>query len=200
MQGYVHQSNRVELNVRRALKKQDQVWKTQDGQSFASLTVACLPRKQAKLVETLNRLIRKGTERVPLGGVPFGGALLGRDDISRVQDHKAFEAISDDDKNPQLDPGRPKKVLILMSDTGGGHRASAEALKATFELEFGEEFEVSVCAFIFWLKEPLIETDSNHTTISSVPGMSIRLVLLFCMKISLKIHLVCISCTSIFLH
>ncbi|KAG6542394.1 hypothetical protein Mapa_016223 [Marchantia paleacea] len=143
--GYVNQSNRVELNVRRARKKQDQVWKTQDGQSFASLTVACLPRKQAKLVETLNRLIRKGTERVPLGGVPFGGALLGRDDISRVQDHKALEAISDDDKNPQLDPGRPKKVLILMSDTGGGHRASAEAIKATFELEFGEEFEVTVC-------------------------------------------------------
>jgi predicted Ser/Thr protein kinase len=28
----------------------------------------------------------------------------------------------------------PKKLLILMSDTGGGHRASAEAIKAAFSL------------------------------------------------------------------
>jgi hypothetical protein len=27
--------------------------------------------------------------------------------------------------------------MILMSDTGGGHRASAEALKAAFEIKFG---------------------------------------------------------------
>jgi hypothetical protein len=33
--------------------------------------------------------------------------------------------------------GRRKRVLILMSDTGGGHRASAEALKAAFEAKFG---------------------------------------------------------------
>lgn len=37
---------------------------------------------------------------------------------------------------------RPKKVLILMSDTGGGHRASAEAIKAAFNLKFGDEYEV----------------------------------------------------------
>lgn len=37
-----------------------------------------------------------------------------------------------------------KRVLILMSDTGGGHRASAEALKATFQLEFGDKYEVSL--------------------------------------------------------
>ncbi|KAG0470738.1 hypothetical protein HPP92_017438 [Vanilla planifolia] len=38
----------------------------------------------------------------------------------------------------------PKKVLILMSDTGGGHRASAEAIKAAFNQEFGEEYQVFV--------------------------------------------------------
>ncbi|BAT76611.1 hypothetical protein VIGAN_01464000, partial [Vigna angularis var. angularis] len=37
---------------------------------------------------------------------------------------------------------RPKKVLILMSDTGGGHRASAEAIKAAFYEEFGDDYQV----------------------------------------------------------
>lgn len=37
----------------------------------------------------------------------------------------------------------PKKVLILMSDTGGGHRASAEAIKAAFYEEFGDDYQVS---------------------------------------------------------
>ena len=39
---------------------------------------------------------------------------------------------------------KQKRVLILMSDTGGGHRASAEAIKATFEQEYGSEYVVSV--------------------------------------------------------
>ncbi|XP_059639016.1 monogalactosyldiacylglycerol synthase, chloroplastic-like [Cornus florida] len=37
-----------------------------------------------------------------------------------------------------------KKVLILMSDTGGGHRASVEAIKAAFNEEFGDEYQVFV--------------------------------------------------------
>lgn len=37
---------------------------------------------------------------------------------------------------PQHAPGK-RRVMILMSDTGGGHRASAEALKAAFEIQFG---------------------------------------------------------------
>lgn len=40
--------------------------------------------------------------------------------------------------------GKVKKVLILMSDTGGGHRASAEAIKAAFNQEFGDEYQVFV--------------------------------------------------------
>ncbi|KAI3683516.1 hypothetical protein L1987_84022 [Smallanthus sonchifolius] len=35
-----------------------------------------------------------------------------------------------------------KKVLILMSDTGGGHRASAEAIKWAFNEKFGDDYEV----------------------------------------------------------
>ncbi|CAA2985499.1 probable monogalactosyldiacylglycerol synthase, chloroplastic [Olea europaea subsp. europaea] len=38
----------------------------------------------------------------------------------------------------------PKKVLILMSDTGGGHRASAEAIKAAFIEEFGDNYQVFI--------------------------------------------------------
>ncbi|CAI7825099.1 unnamed protein product, partial [Closterium sp. NIES-54] len=42
------------------------------------------------------------------------------------------------------DAERKKRVLILMSDTGGGHRASAEAIKSTFELEYGNKYEVAI--------------------------------------------------------
>lgn len=37
-----------------------------------------------------------------------------------------------------------KHVLILMSDTGGGHRASAQAIQAAFEEKFPDEFRVSI--------------------------------------------------------
>lgn len=35
-------------------------------------------------------------------------------------------------------------MLILMSDTGGGHRASAEAIREAFRLEFGDDYRVFV--------------------------------------------------------
>lgn len=37
-----------------------------------------------------------------------------------------------------------KRILILMSATGGGHKASAEALKAGFEQRFPGQFEVEI--------------------------------------------------------
>lgn len=37
-----------------------------------------------------------------------------------------------------------RNVLILMSDTGGGHRASAEALRDAFRIEFGDAYKVFV--------------------------------------------------------
>lgn len=39
---------------------------------------------------------------------------------------------------------RPQRILILMSNTGGGHRASAEALKAGFTQLYGERFQVEI--------------------------------------------------------
>ncbi|XP_030546692.1 monogalactosyldiacylglycerol synthase 2, chloroplastic [Rhodamnia argentea] len=45
---------------------------------------------------------------------------------------------------PQIGAERTKNVLILMSDTGGGHRASAEAIRDAFRLEFGDEYRIFV--------------------------------------------------------
>jgi 1,2-diacylglycerol 3-beta-galactosyltransferase len=46
------------------------------------------------------------------------------------------------------------RILILMSNTGGGHRASAEALQAGFSLQFGHRFQVDVIDlltdYLFW--------------------------------------------------
>lgn len=33
------------------------------------------------------------------------------------------------------------RVMILMSDTGGGHRASAQALKSAFEYLYGHDYQ-----------------------------------------------------------
>ena len=39
-----------------------------------------------------------------------------------------------------------KKILVLMSDTGGGHRASAEAIKSAFQILYGNQYHVSSIA------------------------------------------------------
>ncbi|KAF9615181.1 hypothetical protein IFM89_022283 [Coptis chinensis] len=44
----------------------------------------------------------------------------------------------------QLGAEKTKNVLILMSDTGGGHRASAEAIRDAFRLEYGDEYRIFV--------------------------------------------------------
>jgi hypothetical protein len=44
-----------------------------------------------------------------------------------------------------------KNVLVLFSDTGGGHRASAEAIRDAFRLEFGDVYRVRVAAHILIL-------------------------------------------------
>ncbi|KAL4180145.1 hypothetical protein AMTRI_Chr13g123760 [Amborella trichopoda] len=44
----------------------------------------------------------------------------------------------------QLGAERTKTVLILMSDTGGGHRASAEAIRDAFYHEYGDDYRVLV--------------------------------------------------------
>jgi 1,2-diacylglycerol 3-beta-galactosyltransferase len=41
-------------------------------------------------------------------------------------------------------PGMQKKILILMSDTGGGHRASAEAIAEATAHLYGDEISVRI--------------------------------------------------------
>ncbi|OVA05862.1 Glycosyl transferase [Macleaya cordata] len=55
--------------------------------------------------------------------------------------------VSDDESTvelTQIGAETTKNVLILMSDTGGGHRASAEAIRDAFKLEFGDEYRIFV--------------------------------------------------------
>lgn len=42
----------------------------------------------------------------------------------------------------QIGAEKTKNVLILMSDTGGGHRASAEAIRDAFQIEYGDDYKV----------------------------------------------------------
>lgn len=53
-------------------------------------------------------------------------------------------AVDETMEMDQICAERTKNVLILMSDTGGGHRASAEAIRDAFSLEFGDQYRVFV--------------------------------------------------------
>ncbi|CAL0304965.1 unnamed protein product [Lupinus luteus] len=44
----------------------------------------------------------------------------------------------------QIGAEKTKNVLILMSDTGGGHRASAEAIRDAFVMEYGEQYKIFI--------------------------------------------------------
>ncbi|MQL83098.1 hypothetical protein Taro_015579 [Colocasia esculenta] len=71
------------------------------------------------------------------------------DGVGMAVDVDGGEAADEEDDDMmeemvQLGAERTKNVLILMSDTGGGHRASAEAIRDAFRLEFGDEYRVFV--------------------------------------------------------
>lgn len=44
---------------------------------------------------------------------------------------------------PPADKDGRKTILIMMSNTGGGHKASAEALQQAFREEHGDKYKVS---------------------------------------------------------
>ncbi|KAJ4958673.1 hypothetical protein NE237_025784 [Protea cynaroides] len=106
----------------------------------ASLGLGRSVRRIQRIWSNFNRAIRLHCERIPLGfasvGLSSGENGLGENGCGVLEE-----------ENLNLnggEAGNPKKVLILMSDTGGGHRASAEAIKATFYQEFGDEYQVFV--------------------------------------------------------
>lgn len=50
----------------------------------------------------------------------------------------------------ELGVRRRRNVLVLMSDTGGGHRASAEAIRDAFKIEFGDQYRVQFLIFSYY--------------------------------------------------
>jgi len=69
--------------------------------------------------------------------------------------------------------GDCRKVLILMAESGGGHRASAEALKMAFHERFGDHFQVEIVDL--WAKYtpwPLNQVPKTyHFMVSDTPWL-----------------------------
>ncbi|XP_055801169.1 monogalactosyldiacylglycerol synthase 2, chloroplastic-like [Solanum dulcamara] len=76
-------------------------------------------------------------ERVGVYGFVRNSSTTKRCNIEFQDENDTMEMV-------QLGAERTKNVLILMSDTGGGHRASAEAIRDAFHLEFGDEYNIFV--------------------------------------------------------
>ncbi|KAI0511207.1 hypothetical protein KFK09_011832 [Dendrobium nobile] len=88
-----------------------------------------------------NRLLQLHCGWGPVGLAPTG---IPSNEINSVEE--GGNGVFEEEVLPinGVEVESPKKVLILMSDTGGGHRASAEAIKAAFHQEFGDEYQVFV--------------------------------------------------------
>jgi len=86
----------------------------------------------------------------------FGGYYNG----SISQKKRGSEARDDDSEGGmelmEIGAERTKNVLILMSDTGGGHRASAEAIRDAFQIEFGDEYRVILSLPSHFLNSPFL--------------------------------------------
>ncbi|KAJ4952917.1 hypothetical protein NE237_029749 [Protea cynaroides] len=106
----------------------------------ASLSLSRSASRIQGIWRNFNRAVRLHCVRIPIG---FAS-------VSASPGENGFRegecgVLDDDNLNLNgVEAEKSKKVLILMSDTGGGHRASAEAIKATFNEEFGDEYQVFV--------------------------------------------------------
>lgn len=94
-----------------------------------------------RLVNEFNRVIKFHCDRIPIG---FASVRLGSEESNGVSEDGSGGLEEEGLPKNGVGSKRTKKVLILMSDTGGGHRASAEAIKAAFYDEYGDEYEVFV--------------------------------------------------------
>ncbi|KAF8389256.1 hypothetical protein HHK36_025949 [Tetracentron sinense] len=106
----------------------------------ASLGVSRNAARIQSFLNQFNRAVRLQCERIPIGFASIqasSGDNGLKEDGSGVLEEEGLSLNGVEAENP-------KKVLILMSDTGGGHRASAEAIKAAFNEEFGDEYQVFV--------------------------------------------------------
>ncbi|KAE8687484.1 putative monogalactosyldiacylglycerol synthase [Hibiscus syriacus] len=96
-----------------------------------------------RIVNEFNRAIKFHCDRIPIG---FASIRVGSEDSNGVRQAVMRVLEVEDLPLNGVEAETPKKVLILMSDTGGGHRAS-EAIKAAFNEEFGDEYQASFLLF-----------------------------------------------------
>ncbi|MBA0639125.1 hypothetical protein Goklo_022177 [Gossypium klotzschianum] len=94
-----------------------------------------------RILNDFNRAIKFHCDRIPIG---FASIRVGSEDNNGVRDGGGGVLEVEGLPLNGVETETPKKVLILMSDTGGGHRASAEAIKAAFNEEFGDEYQSSI--------------------------------------------------------
>ncbi|KAF8036923.1 hypothetical protein BT93_C2603 [Corymbia citriodora subsp. variegata] len=106
-----------------------------------------------RLLSDFNKAIRFHCERIPIGfasvrvdsGNGNGDSGNNYGDSDNGLRYDGCGVLVDDGVHVNgVEADAPKKVLILMSDTGGGHRASAEAIKSAFHEEFGDDYQVFV--------------------------------------------------------
>ena len=97
-----------------------------------------------KLFNEFNRAVRFHCEKIPIGFASVGSGSGDTDpgDVNGLREDGYGVLVDEGAHLNGVKPCGPKKVLILMSDTGGGHRASAEAIKVAFNEEFGDEYQV----------------------------------------------------------
>lgn len=114
-----------------------------------------------------NSAIRFHCERIPLGfaslryGSGGDNGNGGNNDNSGVREDGCGVVEDDALEKKDVAADNPKKVLILMSDTGGGHRASAEAIKAAFYEEYGDQYQVGIYVFNWpvYVAEEVVENE-----------------------------------------
>jgi 1,2-diacylglycerol 3-beta-galactosyltransferase len=105
--------------------------------------------KFRNILHDFNRAVRVHCERIPIGfaslGVDDGGGGGVGGEGNGVGGNGNGVDVEDEGLGLKSGEGKKvKKVLILMSDTGGGHRASAEAIKAAFYQEYGDDYQVKL--------------------------------------------------------
>jgi 1,2-diacylglycerol 3-beta-galactosyltransferase len=111
------------------------------GRTLAGLLLACLALGAAGASKASAAMVPTSTQPVRLRWDHLRSAL--RRDVAKLP-------------MPSLRRERKRNVLILMSDTGGGHRASAQALKAAMEELHPGRLNVTIvdmyasCAAVPW--------------------------------------------------
>ncbi|KAJ0089841.1 hypothetical protein Patl1_12612 [Pistacia atlantica] len=112
----------------------------------ASLSLGCKASGSSsigRIINEFNRVVKFHCERIPIG-FGFASVRVGSSENNGFKDENGGVLEGESLPLNVVENENPKKVLILMSDTGGGHRASAEAIKAAFNEKFGDEYQVFV--------------------------------------------------------